>query len=75
MAKQNIKHNHAVCICGDHDCSRKCEINCQCAFQEMNLNSGIKIITGEKAQSGKYICPMRCEGEKKMPEIKSPAVQ
>ena len=68
MAKQNIKHNHAACICGDHDCSRKCEINCQCAFQEMNLNSGIKIVTGEKAQSGKYICPMRCEGEKTYPE-------
>lgn len=48
-----------ACICGTDDCDGSCVANCQCAFQERNLAAPQK--------AGRYICPMRCEGDKTYP--------
>jgi len=60
--KERHTHNEYHCTCGDKNCDGSCEVKCQCAFEEMNYKSHIKI---ESKKSGsKFICPMRCEGEK-----------
>ena len=64
MEKSHINHDHSKCICGDNDCNRNCSINCQCTYQELNLNSGVVIKKQDAAQNGRYICPMKCEGNK-----------
>jgi heavy metal translocating P-type ATPase len=49
-----------ACICGTDNCDGSCVTNCQCSFQERNL------VAPQKA--GRYICPMRDEGDKTYPE-------
>lgn len=56
-------HNHVHhCTCGDENCDGSCEAKCHCVYEEMNYKSHIKVES--KNTEGKFICPMRCEGEK-----------
>lgn len=48
------------CICGEPDCDGSCLSNCQCSFQELNAAGHEHV--------GKFICSMRCEGDKTYPE-------
>lgn len=61
-SKDNSTIDINVCSCGEKDCDGNCESRCQCAFEEMNHHSKIKI--EGKSDGSKFICPMRCEGEK-----------
>jgi len=55
-------HYEYRCACGDKNCDGSCEIKCQCAYEEMNHRSHIKVESSKS--DGKFICPMRCEGDK-----------
>lgn len=59
--ERNVDHDY-YCTCGDENCDGSCETKCQCAFEEMNYRSHIKV-KGSKS-GGRFICPMRCEGDK-----------
>ena len=66
---KNHDHNHEShehyeyhCACGDKNCDGSCEVKCQCAFEEMNYRSHIQV--AHDKSGGKFICPMRCEGDK-----------
>ncbi|MGB3367894.1 MAG: copper-translocating P-type ATPase [Acidaminobacteraceae bacterium] len=56
------KSNDIRCTCGDDSCDGKCEHTCQSSFEERNYHS--KIHVESKSNGSKFICPMRCEGEK-----------
>ena len=60
-------HDYSTsCLCGDPDCSGICRTDCQCTFQEMNLQQ--PVIAGvHPDKNGAFICPMRCEGDKTYP--------
>lgn len=55
-----------ICICGEKHCGGSCRDNCQCTFADMNLKSPSVVLPGGGAE--RYICPMRCEGDKTYPK-------
>ena len=66
MTKKGSKSVVDECICGEPDCNGSCLTNNQCSFQESNRDRRFTAAR-EPAQSGRWICPMRCEGEKTYP--------